>query len=72
MEKNQKRPKLWDDWDGEYMGNMWGWKFSMLGLALIIGITALVWFRYSQLDESEKTMTPIEMLMEKDSIKNID
>jgi hypothetical protein len=25
--------------DDEYIGNVWGWKFSMFGLALIVGLS---------------------------------
>ena len=64
MEKNTKRTQLWDEWDGEYIGNMWGWRFSMLGLALIIAVSLLVWYRYSQLEESEKSNNPIEIKAE--------
>ncbi len=36
----------WDEWDGEYIGNMWGWKFSLFALALILALLAIVFYRY--------------------------
>lgn len=53
MDKNQKkkdRIKLWDDWDGEYVGNIWGWKFSFFGLGLIICMLLFMFFRYQSLE----------------------
>ena len=54
MKNKKKRKTLWDDWDGEYIGNIWGWKFSFLALALIIllGITMLA--RQCYLEEHPK------------------
>ncbi len=28
----------------EYIGNMWGWKFSLFGLFLIVFMSALTWY----------------------------
>ncbi len=37
--------------DTVYWGNMWGWKLSYLGLALILILLGLMWMRKCQLDE---------------------
>jgi hypothetical protein len=47
----------------EYLGNIWGWKISLMGLGLIVFMLALMLFRSCQiasLSESE----PIEQLSE--------
>ncbi len=44
-EKDEKK----DPFDGEYIGNIWGWKFSMLGLALIVLMSALMIYRHISL-----------------------
>jgi predicted MFS family arabinose efflux permease len=41
----KKRDAL-DDFDGDYIGNMWGWKFSMFSLALILILSAFIAFQY--------------------------
>ena len=46
----KKRDAL-DDFDGEYIGNMWGWKFSFFSLTLILIFSAFIAFRYFQTGE---------------------
>lgn len=46
----KKRDAL-DDFDGEYIGNMWGWKFSFFSLAMILVLSAVIAFRYFQTGE---------------------
>jgi predicted MFS family arabinose efflux permease len=38
-----------DPFDGEYIGNIFGWKFSMVGLALILLLSALMLYRHWKL-----------------------
>ena len=49
MSDNEKRkPHFLDEFDhGEYLGNIWGWKTSFIGLAVILFFIALAWFRWS-------------------------
>ena len=51
-----------NDQDDEdvYWGNMWGWKISYLGLALIVILLALMGWRKCQVDTQEKTNVKIE------------
>lgn len=35
-----------DPFDGEYIGNIWGWKFSMIGLVLILLLLGLMVYRH--------------------------
>ena len=39
-----------DPFDGEYMGNIWGWKFSLWGLALIVLLSGIALYRHITLD----------------------
>jgi hypothetical protein len=34
--ENKKQKEEEEDPDADYLGNMWGWKFSYLGLAMIL------------------------------------
>ena len=33
------------DDDAEYVGNIWGWKFSLFGAALLLGLIGLAFFQ---------------------------
>lgn len=33
-----------DESNDEYIGNMWGWKFSFFGLFLIVFMSGLMWY----------------------------
>ena len=33
----------------EYLGNIWGWKFSFVGLGLIVFFLVIMWYRHSRL-----------------------
>ena len=35
-----------DPYDGEYIGNIWGWKFSFIGLALILLLLGVMLYRH--------------------------
>ncbi len=47
MENNPIKAKK-DPYDGEYIGNLWGWKTSLIGLAVILGLALLLFARYKQ------------------------
>ena len=40
-----------DEFEEDYIGNMWGWKFSYLSLALILIFCALIAYQYFQTGE---------------------
>jgi predicted MFS family arabinose efflux permease len=44
----------------EYLGNMWGWKFSFVGLALLLLMLLLMGIRYYQIN-GDSAGDPIEM-----------
>ena len=37
----------------EYLGNIWGWKTSFMGLGLIVIMLGLMWFRSCQVAENQ-------------------
>jgi len=37
--------------DGDYIGNIWGWKISYLGLALILIMLAMMIYRHIAMDK---------------------
>ncbi|MFT7121340.1 MAG: hypothetical protein ACJAZ9_001518 [Neolewinella sp.] len=39
-----------DPYDGEYVGNIFGWKISFIGLFVISSITALAAYRHITMD----------------------
>ena len=43
----------------EYLGNIWGWKFSLIGLAVISFLIVVVVIRWNNLEEKpENLFTP--------------
>lgn len=46
---NEKKSTTKENED-EYIGNMWGWKFSLFGLALMILLFALMLVRKCQVE----------------------
>jgi predicted MFS family arabinose efflux permease len=50
--------------DEEYLGNIWGWKVSYIGLALIVALLALYAYRvtYHPVPKHLQTETKIEQL----------
>jgi hypothetical protein len=43
--KEQEEEKK-DPFDGEYLGNIWGWRFSLFGLALLLIMLSLMIYRH--------------------------
>lgn len=38
-----------DPYDGEYIGNIFGWRFSLIGAAVILGLVAFAAYRHYSL-----------------------
>lgn len=38
--------RLFPEQHEEYLGNMWGWRFSIIGLVLIVMVLALMSYRH--------------------------
>jgi predicted MFS family arabinose efflux permease len=64
MSKEEKK----DPFDGDYIGNIWGWKFSLFGLALMLIMVAIMAYRWRQLDipQEDRWIFPDEQV---DSLK---
>ena len=43
---NNNIPERDQQFDTEYIGNVWGWKFSLFGLVLILGLSLAMCFRH--------------------------
>lgn len=63
-----KNDKFEDPMDGEYIGNIWGWKFSLMGLALILGLLALMSYRHYTMGVAPLERSPDPTEMVKDSL----
>jgi len=64
------------EFDSEYIGNIWGWKFSMFGLALIVILSVLMFWRHDVTGTEpgfEKMEAPADKLFKKKatSVKQI-
>lgn len=46
----EEEKKFKDPFDGEYIGNIWGWKFSFIGLGVILFMFGLIVYRHYTLD----------------------
>lgn len=71
MEKKKRKSVFDEDLDGEYIGNIFGWKTSIIGLVVIVSFIVL----YMILEKRNKSMNqPIDEQMQitEDSISNID
>lgn len=69
MSDKNKRPHFLDEFDnGEYLGNIWGWKFSFISLAVITILSLYVLYRYST-QEVPNEPTHQELIIKKDSTK---
>ena len=55
-----------DPYDGDYIGNIFGWKISLVGLVLIVALTALAAYRHVTLDVPLGFKDPLEMEREKE------
>ena len=66
MEKeNPKEP--FEKYDGEYIGNIWGWKFSFISLGIIVAMLLLMLFRYSVNNNQPPSSEKQSIAVEKDS-----
>jgi hypothetical protein len=45
-----KKKESRDPFDGEYVGNIWGWKFSLMGGAVILFLLSVAMYRHYSLD----------------------
>ena len=45
-----EQPEKKDPFDGDYIGNIWGWRVSMIGAAVIVLLSAFAAYRHYSLD----------------------
>ena len=68
MSDKNKKPHFLDEYnDSEYLGNIWGWKFSFISLAVIIVL--LIYVVYSYATQEIPIESPYqELILEKDTL----
>ena len=52
--KKKKNPLLFNEDEEVYVGNVWGWKFSFISLALILGLAILMWVKHCELEKKKE------------------
>ncbi len=55
--------------DSEYIGNIWGWKFSFISLGIIVAMLLLMFYRYSLINKQPPGSDNQTITIEKDSSK---
>jgi len=66
MEKNNSN-ETQENPDNEYIGNIWGWKFSFISLGIIVAMLLLMLFRYSVINKHPPSSDQRTITIEKDS-----
>lgn len=66
MAKEKRTNPFKDEFDGEYIGNIFGWKFSLVGAVVIIG--SVIFTMYLSNQQKNQAGTTIETAITKDSI----
>lgn len=54
-----------DPFDGDYIGNIFGWKISMIGLVVILAFSSLIAYRHYSMDVPIGFEDPLESEAEK-------
>ncbi len=57
-----------DPFDGEYIGNIWGWRFSLIGAIVLVFMVGLMVYRHYQLDVPFGQPSPAEEVVAPDSL----
>ena len=80
MPTEDKLERTQEEEEAEYLGNIWGWKFSLIGLAVISFLIIVVIIRWNNLEvkpdnlftpEGQKMIIPVAptVLQPKDTLK---
>lgn len=67
MSDKNKKPHFLDGYEGEYLGNIWGWKFSFISLAVISILSLYVLYRYATQDDLKEPTRQELILKKKDN-----
>ena len=62
MTEKKEENGLWEEWDGEYIGNIWGWKFSFISLGIILFAVALMAYRHWTIDPQIQQSPRVESI----------
>ena len=54
--------KKWEDVDDAYVGNIWGWKFSIISLVFILILVGIMIYRHAQIDPSQVDENAVEQI----------
>ena len=72
MSNQEENKEKRDPFDGDYIGNIWGWKFSFIGLGMIVFFGAIILYREMTVGEEFRQRQQQEQLMQPDSTNNIE
>jgi|GEM_PF-1179652 len=50
---NEEQEERKDPFDGDYIGNIWGWRMSFMGLGIIVFMFAVLGIRILVMDKDE-------------------
>lgn len=53
--------------ESEYIGNIWGWKFSFISLGIIVAMLLIMLLRYAYLNNNPPSLEKQPVSVEKDS-----
>ena len=66
MENNSSKDSQ-ENSDNEYIGNIWGWKFSFISLGIIVAMLLLMLFRYTINNNLPPSSDSQNIIIENDS-----
>ncbi len=70
--KDDEQPPQSDPMDGEYIGNIWGWKLSFISLGIILGMMGLMLLRYLTMEKPPVSPDNQEVIINEDTSKTSD
>ena len=66
MEKDNPKD-IRENANNEYIGNIWGWKFSFISLGIIVAMLLLMLYRYTLINKHPPSSDQRTITIEKDS-----
>ena len=55
--------------DAEYIGNIWGWKFSFIALFVVVVMGVFMFIRYKQVGKPFLSTDPVEQSIDSTKIE---
>ena len=65
---NEEKPKQPFE-DAEYIGNIWGWKFSFIALFVVVAMGIFMFIRYKQVGKPFLSTDPVEQTIDSTNIE---